>query len=116
MKPAVTGALFVRSFFQQFHATSPVVMPARVVVLAGVNGAGKSSIAGEAILSAGGEFYNPDSAAQELLESNPHPNLAQIKTAFTTSGTSPHLCRCGTYVAIIDAVQHAATIMAKGGK
>jgi len=54
--------------------------------------------------------------ATELLESNPHPNLAQIKTAFTTSGTSPHLCRCGTYVAIIDAVQHAATIMAKGGK
>jgi len=52
--------------------------------------------------------------ATELLESNSHPTLAQIKEAFTTSGVSPNLCRCGTYVAIIDAVQHAATIMAKG--
>ncbi|MGC1649090.1 MAG: (2Fe-2S)-binding protein [Candidatus Sulfotelmatobacter sp.] len=51
--------------------------------------------------------------ATELLESNPHPSLTQIKEAFTTSGPSPNLCRCGTYVAIIEAVQHAATIMAK---
>jgi isoquinoline 1-oxidoreductase alpha subunit len=50
--------------------------------------------------------------ATELLESNPSPTLAQIKEAFTTSGPSPNLCRCGTYVAIIEAVQHAATIMA----
>jgi isoquinoline 1-oxidoreductase alpha subunit len=52
--------------------------------------------------------------ATELLESNPNPTLAQIKEAFTTSGPSPNLCRCGTYVAIIDAVKHAAAIMAKG--
>ncbi len=52
--------------------------------------------------------------ATELLESNPNPTLAQIKAAFTTSGPSPNLCRCGTYVAIMEAVQHAATIMAKG--
>jgi len=52
--------------------------------------------------------------ATELLESNPSPTLAQIKAAFTTSGPSPNLCRCGTYVAILEAVQHAATIMAKG--
>ncbi len=51
--------------------------------------------------------------ATELLESNPNPTLAQIKDAFTNSGPSPNLCRCGTYVAIIEAVQHAATIMAK---
>jgi isoquinoline 1-oxidoreductase alpha subunit len=51
--------------------------------------------------------------ATELLESNPNPSLTQIKEAFTTSGPSPNLCRCGTYVAIIEAVQHAATIMAK---
>jgi isoquinoline 1-oxidoreductase alpha subunit len=54
--------------------------------------------------------------ATELLESNPHPTLPEIKAAFTTSGVSPNLCRCGTYVAIMEAVQHAATIMAKGGK
>ena len=52
--------------------------------------------------------------ATELLESNPNPTLTQIKEAFTTSGPSPNLCRCGTYVAIIEAVQHAATLMAKG--
>lgn len=52
--------------------------------------------------------------ATELLESNPNPSVAQIKEAFTNSGPSPNLCRCGTYLAIIEAVQHAATIMAKG--
>ena len=52
--------------------------------------------------------------ATELLERNPNPTLTQIKEAFTTAGPSPHLCRCGSYVAIIDAVKHAATIMAKG--
>jgi len=52
--------------------------------------------------------------ATELLESNPHPSIAQIKEAFTTSGPSPNLCRCGTYTAIIDAVRHAATLMARG--
>ncbi len=54
--------------------------------------------------------------ATELLEHNASPTLAQIKEAFTTSGPSPHLCRCGSYTAIIEAVQRAATIMAKGGK
>ena len=52
--------------------------------------------------------------ATELLESNPTPTVAQIKEAFTTSGPSAHLCRCGTYLAIIDAVQNASAIMAKG--
>jgi len=51
--------------------------------------------------------------ATELLESNPNPSIAQIKEAFTTSGPSPNLCRCGTYMAIIEAVQYAATLMAK---
>src|SRR3974377_130418 len=52
--------------------------------------------------------------ATELLETNPNPTVAQIKDAFTNSGPSPNLCRCGTYLAIIEAVQHAAMIMAKG--
>ena len=51
--------------------------------------------------------------AVELLEKTPSPSVAQIKTAFTTDGPSPHLCRCGTYVAILDAVQRAAGVMAK---
>jgi isoquinoline 1-oxidoreductase alpha subunit len=51
--------------------------------------------------------------ATELLEQTPSPTVAEIKTAMTTSGTSPHLCRCGSYCAIIDAIQHASKLMAE---
>jgi isoquinoline 1-oxidoreductase alpha subunit len=51
--------------------------------------------------------------ATELLESNSSPTVDQIKEAFTKSGPSPHLCRCGTYTAIVESVQRAATLMAK---
>jgi hypothetical protein len=47
--------------------------------------------------------------ATELLEHNATPTVAEIKAAFTTSGPSAHLCRCGSYTAIIEAVQRAAT-------
>ena len=46
-------------------------MPARLYVLAGVNGAGKSSIGGAAIRAAGGNYFNPDEAARELMAANP---------------------------------------------
>jgi isoquinoline 1-oxidoreductase alpha subunit len=52
--------------------------------------------------------------ATELLETKPKPTLDEIKEAFTTSGPSPHLCRCGTYLAIVDAVRYASTLMTKG--
>jgi aerobic-type carbon monoxide dehydrogenase small subunit (CoxS/CutS family) len=52
--------------------------------------------------------------ATELLESVATPTVAEIKAAFTTSGPSAHLCRCGSYTAIIDAVQRAAGVMGKG--
>src|ERR1700761_5908739 len=48
--------------------------------------------------------------ATELLERTPSPTVAEIKDAYT-SGVSPHLCRCGTYTAIIQSVQRAATRM-----
>ena len=51
--------------------------------------------------------------ATELLESNGTPTVEEIKQAFTTSGPSAHLCRCGSYTAIIEAVQRASTVMAK---
>jgi isoquinoline 1-oxidoreductase alpha subunit len=51
--------------------------------------------------------------ATELLDKTPSPTVAQIKQAFTSDGPSPHLCRCGSYSAIIDAVQRAAKVMAK---
>jgi isoquinoline 1-oxidoreductase alpha subunit len=50
-------------------------------------------------------------AAAQLLAKNPNPTIAQIKDAFTNTPPSPHLCRCGTYAAIIDAVQRAAQAM-----
>src|SRR5271163_799577 len=50
-------------------------------------------------------------AAVELLDKNPNPTVAQISDAFTNKPPSPHLCRCGTYAAIIDAVQLAAKSM-----
>jgi isoquinoline 1-oxidoreductase alpha subunit len=53
--------------------------------------------------------------ATELLEHNASPTVTEIKAAFT-SGVSPHLCRCGSYTAIIEAVQRASSEMTKGSK
>ena len=50
--------------------------------------------------------------AADLLERNPNPTVPEIKEAFTNAPPSPHLCRCGTYTAIIEAVQRAARAMA----
>lgn len=50
-------------------------------------------------------------AAVELLAKIPNPTVAQIKDAFTNTPPSPHLCRCGTYATIIDAVQRASQAM-----
>lgn len=52
----------------------------------------------------------------ELLEQNPSPSDADIKHALTASGTSPHLCRCGSYAAILDGAHRAAKLIAEGGK
>ncbi|MGA8545929.1 MAG: zeta toxin family protein [Mycobacterium sp.] len=49
--------------------------PAQIHVLAGVNGAGKSSIIGATIRAKGGEYYNPDEAAREVMAA--HPGLGQ---------------------------------------
>ena len=49
----------------------------RIHVLAGVNGAGKSSIGGAMIRASGGEYFNPDEAARALIAVN--PGLEQVK-------------------------------------
>lgn len=51
----------------------------------------------------------------ELLEANPRPRDEDIKQALTTSGPSPHLCRCGSYAAILEGAHRAAKLMAQGG-
>jgi len=50
--------------------------------------------------------------ATELLEHNAAPSDDEIKAAFTTSGPSAHLCRCGSYAAILEGVRHAASLIA----
>jgi len=46
-------------------------MPARIFALAGVNGAGKSSVGGAALLQKKVEYFNPDLAAGALSDANP---------------------------------------------
>jgi aerobic-type carbon monoxide dehydrogenase small subunit (CoxS/CutS family) len=50
--------------------------------------------------------------AADLLARIHNPTVAQIKDAYTNQSPSPHLCRCGTYPAIIEAVRQAAKAMA----
>ena len=42
-----------------------------IYVLAGTNGAGKSSIAGARFRESGAEYFNPDEAARRILAANP---------------------------------------------
>jgi aerobic-type carbon monoxide dehydrogenase small subunit (CoxS/CutS family) len=51
--------------------------------------------------------------AANLISTNPNPSVSEIMAAYSTSGPSPHLCRCGTYDLIIKAVQRAAQLMAE---
>ncbi len=46
-----------------------------ITVLAGVNGAGKSSIGGSAIRAAGGQYFNPDEESRSLLLARPELTL-----------------------------------------
>lgn len=45
--------------------------PSQIYVIAGVNGAGKSSIGGAAFRAFGGDYYNPDEAARQLIDADP---------------------------------------------
>jgi len=45
--------------------------PPRIYVLAGVNGAGKSSIGGAAFRHFGSDYFNPDEAARALMAASP---------------------------------------------
>lgn len=51
--------------------------PPRLYVLAGVNGAGKSSIGGAMFRASGTDYFNPDEAARKLIAAN--PGLDQVK-------------------------------------
>lgn len=48
-----------------------------ILVLAGTNGAGKSSVAGAAVRARGGEYFNPDEATRRILEARPGASAEQ---------------------------------------
>ena len=56
-------------------------------VLAGTNGAGKSSIGGAMIRAAGADYFNPDEAAQKILEANPGIEMTEANSAAWFEGT-----------------------------
>ena len=60
--------------------------PAHIRVLAGVNGAGKSSIIGATIRDKGGEYYNPDEAAREIMVANPGLGQTEANAAAWEQG------------------------------
>ncbi|HEV8485346.1 MAG TPA: zeta toxin family protein [Blastocatellia bacterium] len=69
--------------------TSP--RQSHIYVLAGVNGAGKSSIAGAAFREMGGDYYNPDEAARGLMAAD--PALSQVLANIAAWGEGVRLLR-----------------------
>ena len=61
-------------------------MPAQIRVVAGVNGAGKSSIVGATIRDRGGEYYNPDEAARQIVAANPGLGQTEANAAAWEQG------------------------------
>ena len=53
----------------------------RIYVLAGTNGAGKSSIAGAMLIEEGVEYFNPDEAAELIRVANPGIPLHESQSA-----------------------------------
>lgn len=59
----------------------------RIYVIAGVNGAGKSSIGGAAFRSLGGDYFNPDETARELMAAAPGLGQAEADIAAWRQGS-----------------------------
>ncbi|HET6789811.1 MAG TPA: zeta toxin family protein [Aquabacterium sp.] len=53
----------------------------RLFVLAGTNGAGKSSLGGATIRARGGHYFNPDEAAAAIRQAQPHLSATQANSA-----------------------------------
>jgi predicted ABC-type ATPase len=64
----------------------PPARASRIYVIAGVNGAGKSSIGGAAFRAFGGDYYNPDEAARELIATDPGRDAARADAAAWRQG------------------------------
>jgi predicted ABC-type ATPase len=52
-----------------------------IYVLAGTNGAGKSSLAGATFRESGADYFNPDEAARRILAANPGISITEANSA-----------------------------------
>jgi predicted ABC-type ATPase len=57
-----------------------------IYVLAGTNGAGKSSIGGAMIRASGADYFNPDEAAREIADANPGSSMTEANGAAWAEG------------------------------
>jgi len=64
----------------------PPARPSRIYVIAGVNGAGKSSIGGAAFRTFGGDYYNPDEVARQLIAADPELDPTEANAAAWRQG------------------------------
>src|SRR5438309_1319851 len=64
----------------------PAATPPQIYVLAGVNGAGKSSVVGATIRAKCGVAYNPDEAARAILATNPGLDQTQANAVAWEQG------------------------------
>jgi predicted ABC-type ATPase len=55
-------------------------MTCSISVLAGTNGAGKSSVAGASIRARGGEYFNPDEATRQIIDAHPGMGFAEANS------------------------------------
>ena len=60
--------------------------PPRIYVLAGTNGAGKSSIGGAIFREKGADYFNPDEAARRILAANPSISQEEANSAAWKEG------------------------------
>lgn len=60
--------------------------PPRIYVLAGTNGAGKSSIGGAIFREKGANYFNPDEAARRILSANPSTSQEDANIAAWNEG------------------------------
>lgn len=63
-----------------------VTEPARITVIGGVNGAGKSSVAGATLRQRGGEYFNPDEVTRAILLSSPELTNDQANSCAWNEG------------------------------
>ncbi len=66
--------------------TATTTTPPQIYVLAGVNGAGKSSVVGATIRDKGGQYYNPDEAARTIMAANPGLGQTEANAAAWEQG------------------------------